>query len=310
MQTIAASLIDAYHTCELLTVGRDGTPIAWPTVAVRRPDGTILISTSIGLPQKAVNIRRDERVALLFSDPTGSGLRAPDQVLVQGTATCPDEIVTGTGPWGDLWLRVRERQPSSNYHRVPGMRRLMDFYYMRLLITVTPARVTTVPAWRPAPPRATPAVRRDDPGAYARAVRRMPEFGGAVLCAYDADGRPTMRRVHVSAAGGRFTVDAGAGLTPGRASLLWHSHDEKLAALRAFVVTGDLGDDGALTPDRYVSTADRMGPFAMVAMIRRLRATAARYLDRRGLRRPSIPWREYAELERQAVPGAPPESPV
>ncbi len=65
-------------------------------------------------------MRRDPRVALLFSDPTASGLAAPEQVLVQGTATCPDEIVTAPGPWPDLWLRIRERQPSSGYHRVPA----------------------------------------------------------------------------------------------------------------------------------------------------------------------------------------------
>ena len=57
------------------TLSRDGTPIAWPTVPVYRPDaGTFLITTSIALPQKAYNIRRDPRVALLFSDPIGSGL--------------------------------------------------------------------------------------------------------------------------------------------------------------------------------------------------------------------------------------------
>jgi hypothetical protein len=299
MRTITPDVIDVYHTCELLTVGRDGTPIAWPTVAGRRPDGTLQISTSIGLPQKAFNIRRDERVALLFSDSTGSAVQAPDQVLVQGTAICPDEIVTSPGPWADLWLKIRQRQPSSSYHKTPGMRRLMDWYYMRLLITVTPERVTTRPAWRPAPPPSTPPVRRDDTSAYAQAARRMPDFGGAVLCGYDEDGRPAMRRVHVSAADGRFIPDES--LCRGRASLLWHSHDDELDSLRAFVVTGDLSGDGVLTPDRYISTADRMGPIAMVRTIRRLRATAARYLNRRGLRRPSIPWREYADLEAERL---------
>jgi len=296
MDTITPALIDAYHTCELLTVGRDGTPIAWPTVALRRRDGTIQISTSIGLPQKALNIRRDERVALLFSDPTGSGRTTPDQVLVQGTATCPDEIVTSPGPWADLWLRIRERQPSSTYHRIPGMRRLMDWYYMRLLITVTPEKVTTSPAWRPRTP-VTPPVRPADTSAYAQAVRRMPDFGGAVLGGYDADGRPALRRVQVTAADGRFTVDQP--LEKGRASLLWHSHDEKLDGLQAFVVTGELAD-GALTPERYVSTAGRTDPVTLVRMIRAMRATAARYLDRRGLDRPKIDWKEYADLERLA----------
>jgi hypothetical protein len=298
MQTISP-VVDAYRTCELLTVGRDGTPVAWPTVGLRRPDGTVLISTSIGLPQKALNVRRDPRVALLFSDPTGSGLEAPDQVLVQGTATCPDVIVTEPGPWGDLWLRIRERQPSSGYHRLPGVRGLMDWYYMRLLITVTPETVTTLPAWQgPALPAAP--VGAGDKTPFASAARRLPGFRSAVLCAYDDTGRPTLCRVRPSADAGSFTIDAGRGVRPGRASLLWHSHDDRLAALRAFVVSGDLTPDRnrwRLTPTRYVSTADRMGPLAMIGTIRRIRATAARYLDRRGLDRPSVPWAAYASLE-------------
>jgi hypothetical protein len=40
-----------------------------------------------------------------------------------------------------------------------------------------------------------------------------------------------------------------------------------------------------------------MDPLTMIRMIRRLRATAAHYLDRCGLERPSVPWREYGELE-------------
>ncbi|GIE95501.1 pyridoxamine 5'-phosphate oxidase family protein [Paractinoplanes rishiriensis] len=305
MQTNVIPLIDAYRTCELLTVGRDGTPIAWPTVSVRRPDGTILISTSIGFPQKAINVRRDPRVAVLFSDPTGSRLTAPDQVLVQGRATCPDEIVTDPGPWADLWLRVRERQPSSGYHRIPGMRGLMDWYYMRLLITVTPERITTSPAWRPQPPVSLPAVPAGDTGPFSKAVRRLADFPSAVLCGYDESGAPTMRRTRTKPVTDGFVLDGGDALKPGRASLLWHRHDENLADLRAFVVTGDLtrATDGCrLTPTHYVSTADRMGPLAMARMISGLRRSAARYLNRRGLSRPSIPWRDYAALERRSHP--------
>ncbi|GID30664.1 pyridoxamine 5'-phosphate oxidase family protein [Paractinoplanes brasiliensis] len=295
------SLIDAYRTCELLTVGRDGTPVAWPTVGIRRADGTFLISTSIGLPQKALNIRRDNRVAVLFSDPTGSGLDEPSQVLLQGTATCPDEVVTAPGPWADLWLRIRRVQPSSAYHRVPGLRRLMDWYYMRLLITITPGEVTTFPAYRPAPP----PPRSGDTSFPA--VRRMSAFGGAVLSAYDVSGAPAMRRVHPSAVDGRFVLDAVDGLVAGRASLLWHSHDAKLDALRAFVVTGTLTpSSGAwvLNPERYISTADRMTPLTMLRTILGLRKTAARYLAKRNLPRPAVPWSEYRSAERTAGPAS------
>ncbi len=41
----------------------------------RNPEtGKFLLTTSVALPVKAFNIRRDPHVALLFSDPTGSGL--------------------------------------------------------------------------------------------------------------------------------------------------------------------------------------------------------------------------------------------
>ncbi|WP_405436342.1 hypothetical protein OG373_05615 [Streptomyces avidinii] len=47
---------------------------AWPTAVARRQDGTLLLTTSPAFAQKALNVRRDGRIALLFSDPTGSGL--------------------------------------------------------------------------------------------------------------------------------------------------------------------------------------------------------------------------------------------
>ncbi|WP_239118587.1 pyridoxamine 5'-phosphate oxidase family protein, partial [Paractinoplanes ferrugineus] len=82
-----SEMIDAYRTCELATLTRSGSPVAWPTTGLRLDDGTFLLTTSLGYPQKAFNIRRDGRVALLFSDPTASGLDEPAQILVRGVAT-------------------------------------------------------------------------------------------------------------------------------------------------------------------------------------------------------------------------------
>src|SRR6266540_2700144 len=83
------------RTCEFTTLARDGTPITWPTVALYQPTRVrFVITTSIGLPQKAFNVRRCSRVTMLYSDPTGSGLAAPPAVLVQGDAVCPDQVVT------------------------------------------------------------------------------------------------------------------------------------------------------------------------------------------------------------------------
>lgn len=45
-------------------------------------DGRFLLCTSIGLPQKVFNIRRNPKVSLLFSEPTGSDVTVPDAVLI------------------------------------------------------------------------------------------------------------------------------------------------------------------------------------------------------------------------------------
>ena len=58
-----------FRTCEMSTLAKDGTPITWPTLPFWRPDeGRFLITTSIGLSQKAFNVRRNPRVSLLFSN--------------------------------------------------------------------------------------------------------------------------------------------------------------------------------------------------------------------------------------------------
>jgi hypothetical protein len=299
-----SSLVDAYRTCELLTVNRRGIPIAWPTVSLYRPDdGTFLITTSIALPQKAFNVRANPDVALLFSDPTASGLDSPPHVLVQGTASCPDEVVTSVGPRAALWARLSERQPASRTHGAnPVSRYLMDFYYMRLLITVTPTAVRSRPGIDRSPVRVAEAPAGDQAAddAYAAVVRRLPQFSPPVLSGFDAAGRPTLIRVRPtplpSSRSFAISVPDGETMRPGAASLLCHSHDEQLWNLRSFVAVGDLQQDGErwiFTPARFLPGGAPMGPLGMVRIIRDLRATAAKYLRVRDLTRPAIPWDEY-----------------
>ncbi|MGX1541781.1 hypothetical protein [Streptomyces adustus] len=131
-------VLDAYRTCEFATLGRDGTPLARPTAVRRRSDGTLLPTTSLAFAQKALNVRRDGRVALLFSDSTGSGHEHPPQIFVDGRAVCPDTVMTGPQGAEDYWRTLFERQPHSRAYVSAPMRPLMDWYYLRLLITVTP----------------------------------------------------------------------------------------------------------------------------------------------------------------------------
>ena len=148
LPTAVTDVLGRFLCCEAATLGRDGTPLAWPAVALMLPDrDRFLLTTSIGFPVKAANIRRDPRVSLLYSDPTGSGLVSPPAVLVQGTATVADDVRT----WGDAdleahWRLVGRRQPASKRFSAtaPG-RWFMDWYYMRLMIYVRPMRVTWWP---------------------------------------------------------------------------------------------------------------------------------------------------------------------
>ena len=151
---LPAAVIDVFthfFTAELTTLGRDGAPVTWPIMPIfwaRR--GLFVTATSIGLPQKAFNIRRNPQVALLFSDFTGSELAQPPAVLVQGQAEAPDRLFISRSDSDPELMNVTliqarkmlQRQPSmSFYMSSPITRYLMDWYFMRLLITITPRRI-------------------------------------------------------------------------------------------------------------------------------------------------------------------------
>jgi hypothetical protein len=133
----------AFRTCELSTLAKDGTPITWPTLPFWDTEKQrFIVTTSIGFPQKAYNVRRDGRVSLLFSEPKASGLVRPPVALVQGDATAPDEIITTFAGYEDALRQTFERQPGGMiFSSNPLIRYFSDWYYMRLLIYVTPRRV-------------------------------------------------------------------------------------------------------------------------------------------------------------------------
>jgi hypothetical protein len=295
------AVLDRYRTCEFATLGKDGVPIAWPTAALHRADGTFLITTSIALPQKAYNIRRDGRVAMLFSEPTASGLVGAPQVLVQGTASCPDEVVTDVLAHAEYWRRLLERQPFGKTYGANALtRRFFDWYYMRLLITVTPTAWTVRP---PLPPGPGPVMDGASQGVSGAALAQLAGFPSAVLASRTDDGAPSLRRVRVTgpAAAGRLglSVPPDDQLRPGPASLLAHSHDEQLWSLRSVVVAGELleGEDWTFRPARIIGDSRSASPLAVVGQLRGLRRTAQGYLDRRSLPRPTVPWDDVATIK-------------
>jgi Pyridoxamine 5'-phosphate oxidase len=278
----------AYRTCEFATLAKDGTPITWPAAVLPQANGTLTLTTSLGFPQKAFNIRRDGRVALLFSDPTGSGLQDPAQVLVQGTATCPDRVVTSPGDLTAYWSMLFDRQPSCRAYLNPLMRPLVDWYFMRLVITVTPEQVTTLPALAPR----DSAVQASDLLGSAL----LQGFPSAVLGSRDRDGMPVLTRVRPVPAetGYRLGVPEDVKVSAGPASLLVHRHDDKLAKLRFALVRGQL---------RQEASGWLLAPFVVVDpassawhTLKRTRRSAKEYLRRRDLDRPRIDWAAFAAI--------------
>ncbi len=131
-----------FRTAEFTTIAKDGTPITWPVTAVYEAEqGEFLTATSIGLPNKAFNIRRNPKVSLLFSEPKASGLKDAPAVLVQGRALAPDTVTTLAGI-ETVWEKIYRFQPPAKITSgTPLSRYLMDWYYMRVPIRITPTRI-------------------------------------------------------------------------------------------------------------------------------------------------------------------------
>lgn len=165
MAATALDIIDNYRTCEFTTIARDGSPQTWPVCPLLIENGRIFLTTSIGFPQKAFNIRRNPKVSLLYSEPKASGVTPAGAVLIQGDATAADRIVTDMGSLPELarsFERILARQPAGKLWSSRLGRRILPGYYMRILIYVTPRRALFWPDrdFSRAPQELDPAVLR------------------------------------------------------------------------------------------------------------------------------------------------------
>ncbi|MEU4038974.1 pyridoxamine 5'-phosphate oxidase [Streptomyces collinus] len=306
-------VVDAYRTCEFVTLGRDKTPLAWPTAVARREDGTLLVTTCLAFAQKALNVRRDARVALLFSDPTGSGLGHAPQVFVSGRAACPDTIMTGPQGAEDYWRRLFERQPHSRSYLTRPMRPLMSWYYLRLLITVEPEHVIVRPPLEALGHRGAPVpVTGTPPLPGAAQLGRAPS---AVLAARDASGAPVLARTlaRPTPSGYLVEVPEDCPVEDGPAGLLVHRHDERLNHLYNAFVRGTVQRTEAgrlLVPSAVVEPMGSGRARDALRVLRQTKRSTDRYLARRGLSRPRVEWDRFRALVRATpvVPTAP--SPV
>ena len=138
--------LQSFFTCECTTINRGGEPLTWPTEPFFDAEaGEIIITASIAFPVKALNARRNPRVSLLFSDPTGSGLDDPPSVLVQGDAEVAESLEWTPRSREHFRLSVLRQPDSQQFIANPVARRLFTFYFQRLTITVRPRRILV---WR------------------------------------------------------------------------------------------------------------------------------------------------------------------
>ena len=281
--TLPDRLLEVFErsvTTEYVTVDHRGQPIVWPvTPYFRREDQTIDVTTGLGYPKKADDAAANPHVALLFSDPTGSGLDDPPMVLVQGTATVDDRDLDANR---DRYARESAAKlPATRRRQPPGaLRPLFDWYATRIYVRVRPERVYS---WPEEDPEREPELL----DAHLEEVRSghneepeeghaPPEGGGTVwherleelgrdhptaaLAVVGPDGFPFAVRVAVRAerTAGLVHLQAdpvGAPLEPGLACLTAHAHAPDFTWQRNFQVRGDLvrtGDGWALAPHRVV----------------------------------------------------------
>ena len=142
---------------------------------------------------------------------------------------------------------------------------------------------------------------------WAEIEKYLPLFESAVLNAGDDEGYPYSVRCHPEqdrpAEIFRLDLAEGTNVQAGPASLLFHSHDEKLWNQKIFLLRGRLeaADDGhVFRPEKFVPSIGTGGPLGTVRMILGVRKASAAYLNRRKLVRPRIPWDEVEAVKKEA----------
>ena len=281
LPTEVQQVFERYITTEYVTIDERGQPIAWPVTPYVHDSGDCIdVTTGVGYPKKADDAAANPHVALLFSNPKGSGMTGAPMVLVQGTARVDDDLEAN---------RVRyEREaavklPATQDDLPPApVRRFFAWYFKRIYVHVRPERVYV---WAGGDTTAEPQLldahldevrsgHNEEPEAPAAMApadapgdwdERLDELGRvhdtAVLAVVAPDGFPFAVRVPVRPDARARVVALGPGpvgapLRPGLACLTAHDHGERFEWQRNFQVRGDLvqGDDGEwlLRPRKFV----------------------------------------------------------
>ena len=142
---------------------------------------------------------------------------------------------------------------------------------------------------------------------WNKVARNVSCFPGAVLTAPDADGYPFSVRCIPKpdpvAQVLRLQLPPGMPLQPGPASLVCHSHDKLLWNLSNFLVRGCLQQDGQgwlFSPTQLIPGTGFANPLDGLKTFFKAHESAKRYLAKRGLPRPAIPWEQIRALRAEA----------
>lgn len=149
---------------------------------------------------------------------------------------------------------------------------------------------------------------------WARLVKGLAAFSGAVVTGLDAEGYPFSIRcapqVDQAQQVLRLQFPAEAGIQSGPAGLLCHSHDERLWNLKSFGVHGHLeqqADGWVFHPRRFIPGMSVGGPLRDLRTLINARRVTRRYLEKRSLPRPTIPWEAIKTLRAQSKMKKPPD---
>ncbi len=267
--TLPQEVRDAFErfiTCEYTTVDARQQPIVWPVTPFYSSGApTLDTTTGLGYPKKANDARRNPHVAMLFSDPTGSGVQSGIQVLVQGMAEVDDRDLKANReryereavvklPRGRSVLAAAHRARHGRVVRQPHLHQGAPGAGLRvarrrhraaspnvtMLIWKRSARDVAEEPLEPHEPPTGGTLAWDE-----RVEQLGRSYPSAVLAWVGPDGFPLAVRLPVSVDAGARRISLGAEpaglpLAEGRACLTAHGHDADFKWRENFQVRGDL----------------------------------------------------------------------
>lgn len=280
-----AEIFRSFIAAEYAYLTPKGEPLCWPVTPYWQSSGVHAIATGLAYPNKADYAKRNPKVALVYSDPNGSGLDHPPVIQVKGeAAVLDDDIQENT----DRYVKeLRQRFAVARMALNNFTARFLDFYLPRLWVEITPTSITEQ-AGIEAPPRSPAsiagALAQEESAALERAVRT---FGDAVVTTVDNEGFPSPSREIVAFEDG--AVIFGGDERRGPACLTFHRHSLGGTRFEAHMARGS-ADGNTFVPRRLVGFFGNgvVFPLSVLPDVGRLRRRLREELAKRGKEMPKL----------------------